>query len=100
VKGTLKMNSPIIRLEIEGMKQTIMHAMTHHMAAMDSQINAAVERACTPEAITVLIEDVARKQIAAAVTSEVENFYRYGEGRRAIKAAVIATLAKDDEDGA
>jgi hypothetical protein len=89
---------PVVRLEIEGMKHTIMHAMTQHLAHMDSDIRAAVERACKPEHISELIETTARKQIAEAVKAEIESFYRYGPGRKAVKEAVIKTLGKDIEE--
>lgn len=91
---------PIIRLEIEGMKQTIMRAMTQYMVQMDADIHAAVERACKPEHISALIEETARKEIAKAVRVEIETFYSYGPGRKAIKEAVIKTLGKEDEERA
>ena len=91
------MNTPIIRLEIEGMKHTIMHAMTQYLTQMDADIQAAVERACKPEHISALIETTAREQIAKAVKTEIESFYSYGRGRAAIKEAVLKTLAKDTE---
>lgn len=89
---------PVIRLEIEGMKHTIMHAMTQYMTQMDSDIQAAVERACKPENISALIEATAREQIAKAVKYEIESFYSYGPGRKAIKEAVIKTLGKDTDE--
>lgn len=88
------MNVPIIRLEIEGMKQTIMHSMTQYMAQMDADIQAAVERACRPEVITALIEETARREIGKAVTDSVEAFYRYGEGHAAIRDLVMTAMTK------
>jgi hypothetical protein len=88
------MNQPIIRLEIEGMKHTIMQAMTQYVAQMDSDIQAAVERACRPEVITVLIEETARREISKAVTDSVEAFYRYGEGHAVIRDIVLTSMLK------
>ena len=88
---------PVIRLEIEGMKHAVIHAMTRHLAQMDSEIQAAVEHACKPEHISALIETTARGEIAKAVKSEIENFYRYGPGRKAIKEAVVRALEEEEE---
>ena len=34
---------PIIRLEVERMKQTILHALPQHAAAMDASVQSAIE---------------------------------------------------------
>jgi len=92
------MSVPIIRIEIEGMKHTIMHAMTQYIAQMDEDIQNAVERACKPEMIADIIEPTARQEISNAVTNEVEAFYKYGPGRTAIREAVVNTLLKEGEE--
>lgn len=38
------MNVPIIRLEVERMKETIMMALADHSARIDADVQAAVER--------------------------------------------------------
>lgn len=40
---------PIIRFEIEGMRATLLQALTKYQAEMDTQIRAAVEELCKPE---------------------------------------------------
>jgi pyruvate/2-oxoglutarate dehydrogenase complex dihydrolipoamide dehydrogenase (E3) component len=91
------MNAPIIRLEIEGMKHTVMHAMTQYMYQMDADIKDAIERACRPEIILALIEKTARQEIEKAVVNEVEAFYRYGEGHAVIRDVVMASMLKARE---
>lgn len=91
------MNVPIIKIEIEGMKHTIMHAMTQYIAQMDEDIQNAIERACKPEIIATIIEETARKEISQAVANEVECFYKYGPGRTAIREAVVNSLLKEEE---
>lgn len=90
------MNIPIIRLEIEGMKQTIMHAMTQHLAQMDVDIQAAVENLCTPARILEVITATAQKEIDQVIKTEVESFYRYGKGREAVKQAVARALEREE----
>lgn len=92
------MNIPIIRLEIEGMKQTIIQAITQHTAMMDSDIQAAVDRICTPEYISSLVVDVAQKEMASAIEREIKAFYSYGEGYQAIREAVATMFTKKDEE--
>lgn len=86
---------PVIRLEIEGMKHTIMHAMTQHLAQMDADIQAVVENLCTPARILEVITTTAQKEIDQVVKAEVERFYRYGKGQEAVKQAVARALERN-----
>lgn len=57
---------PIIRIELEGFKQCLFHAFERHKLNLDEQFRLAVERACDPAAIQTLLDDEAKKHIAAA----------------------------------
>lgn len=86
---------PIIRLEVERMKETILQALPQHAAAMDASIQAAIEAYCTPENIDAVVRKVAMEALDAAVKEEVRNFFQYnGNGRKAVREAVIAHLDK------
>jgi hypothetical protein len=87
---------PIIRLEIEGMKHSVAVALTEYAARMDADVQAAIERACEPHRLVEAIQVAASKAIDDTIKSEIDTFFRYGDGRRAIKAAVEAQLSKQD----
>ena len=82
-------NVPIIRLEIERMKQTILQALPQHAVAMDEAVLSAIERYCTPENLDVVISGEVMRVIDAAVKGEVREFFLgTGAGRAAIREAV------------
>ncbi len=92
------MEFPIIRIQVEGMKHTIMLAMEQHLMKMDEDVKRAVEEACTPERVTAVIRNAAETEVKKAIESEVQNFYRSGAGRQAVRDAVAASLeARADE---
>ncbi len=87
------MNIPIIRLEIEGMKRTLMRALPEHAAEMDASVQAAVEAYCTPENIGAIIEKAVKDALDAAVKEEVRTFFQWSNpGRLAVREAVIKHL--------
>lgn len=84
---------PIIRLEIEHMKQTVFRALTQHAAAMDSSVQAAIEAYCTPENIDAVVRTAATAALDAAVKEEVRDFFQSSQpGRQAVREAVIEYL--------
>ena len=85
---------PIIRLEVERMKYSILTAMSEHLLQMDQDIQSAVDAACTPEKITAIVFDTASREIKAAIENEIRSFYAYGEGRKAIADAVRKQLGE------
>lgn len=83
---------PIVRLEVERMKSTVLHAFDEQALALDSDIRAAVEAYCTPENIANVIAISVGDILDRAVREEVEQFYHNGYGRRRVAEAVRAAL--------
>lgn len=83
---------PIVRLSIEGMKQTMLYAFSDYQIATAEEVRRALEEATTPEAIHELCLRIARQEIERAVRSEVERFYRYGSGQQAVRRQIMAML--------
>ena len=79
---------PIIRFEIEGIKRSMIIALTEHSAKMDADIISAVEEYCTPENIHSVISAYANSALDFAIKTEVDNFFRFGDGRKAVAEAV------------
>jgi hypothetical protein len=86
------MGIPIIRMEIEHMRQSIVMALTEYAARMDADIKAAVEEYCTPENLRNVISVAARNTLDAVIKEEVSNFFRYGEGRKHIAEVIREKL--------
>ena len=84
---------PIIRLEVERMKHSILRALPEHAAAMDASVQAAIEAYCTPENIDSVVRKAATEALDAAVKEEVRSFFEWSRpGRQAVREAVIHHL--------
>ena len=83
---------PIVTLRVEGMRHQIVHAFADHLKGQIAEVEAAVEKLCTPEYVAHIVDAAAREAIEAAIKSEISAFYSHGGGRQAIKDAVKAAL--------
>lgn len=101
------MNMPIIRFELEGIKHSLMVALSEYSLRMDEQLKESLERYFEPDNIRRVIEQEVWRTLDATIKEEVKNFLRYGgEGRKVIAAAVkekllnnkTYTLLDDTED--
>jgi hypothetical protein len=89
---------PIIRLEVERMKYSILQALPQHAAALDASVQAAIEAFCTPENIDSIIRGAAMEHLNAAVKEEVRDFFRESNpGRQAVREAVLQHLNEWDK---
>lgn len=89
------MNLPIITLEIQGMKNTIKAALMQQAASMDRGVQAALDKLCTEENVSRIVEDESRRQIEATLKEEVQSFFRWSNaGRAAVREAVHERLAR------
>jgi hypothetical protein len=86
------MNPPTIRIEIEGMKQTLMTMLGQRAALLSEEMQAAVDNFCTPERIQQIITETAHRQLMGIVEDEVRSFFAYGAGRRTIQQAMQKKL--------
>lgn len=85
---------PIIKLELQGMRHAVMHAFTRHQIEMDAHVQAAMDAYCSPENIKRVVDTAVAREIESAIQSEVEKFYKYGAGRKAVAAAVAEALSQ------
>ena len=86
------MQLPIIRLEVEGMRRTISAALAEHAVQMDEDIRQAVDEYCTPENLRMVVKNAAWVHLQAAIKEEVKAFFSYGDGRKAVAAAVKESI--------
>jgi hypothetical protein len=86
------MNIPVVRLELQGIKQTLLVALADQQQAIDADVKEAIDRFCEPEHLKKAVMDAATAAIKRTVQEEVESFFKYGNGRKAIKEAVQESL--------
>lgn len=89
----MNISPPIIRLEVEHMKHAMLAACSQYLVQLDEQVQAAVQKACTVENITRVVEQAADDAISKTIKEEIESFFRFGDGRRVIKDAVEKQLS-------
>lgn len=87
---------PIIRLEIEGMKHAISTALSEHAAKMDKDVQDAIQSYCAPDNIRRIISQAANKALSDTIREEVDAFFRYGEGRKIVAAAIKEKILKNE----
>ena len=89
------MNIPIIRLEVQGMKHTLLTALSQHSVEMEASVQQAVENFCTEKNLTAIVNDAVKYEMDMAVREEVRNFFGFGKaGRRAVKEAILEHLKR------
>lgn len=88
---------PIIRLELEGVKHTLNVMLVEYADIINSEIRDAVDKFCTPDNLQQIIDQQVEISISAAVKDEINEYFRYGAGRAAVRKAVLAALPKEGE---
>lgn len=92
------MNLPIIRLEVEGMRHSICRALSEYALQIDEQMQGAVKEYCTPENLGKIIRTEADRVLTDVIKTEVDNYFRFGKGREAVRKAVQDSLLKNEFD--
>ena len=98
------MNSiPVIELRIRSMEDQVIHAIALRQDEIEEQIKEGVERALA-HAPDVIV-NAAMEEATKSIKTQVESYFRYGEGYKAIKTAVenslaplVAALSKRESD--
>ena len=89
------MSIPIIRLEIEGMKRTVITALSDYKIEWDEMVKKSVESYCSEENIRNVINEAVRIEIDKVIKDAVHEYYNYGnEGSKIISDIVIKKLRK------
>lgn len=83
---------PVVSVELEGMKLHLKHAIAERQGWLDEWLEEQLNELLTPERLEADLKRQARDIVDRIVREEVERFYRYGNGRERIRAAVEAEL--------
>ncbi len=87
---------PAVRFTIEGLKTKVLHAVSMLTDEMDFAIQAQVEKAIAE----FNWEREVRQLTVTCIRSQLEHYFKYGEGYTQIKSAIESGFAdKSDKKG-
>ena len=84
---------PMVRIEIDSMKHSILKAITDTNSSFTKDLEPAIERAIQ----SYDWEGKIKLEVHDAIAKAVARFYSYGSGYDAIEAAVFSTLEKTNK---
>lgn len=85
-------STPLVRLEVDYMKHSILHAFSEHQMKLDKDVKRAVERFCAPGNVTAIVNAEVERSLKSAIETEIHDFFAYGAGRHFIAAQVRKKL--------
>jgi len=85
---------PVLRLTLNHMKHAIQMALMAYSGELDQMLTQAIEDYCTPENLTQIVNEQVHRTIPQIIQEAVERYYRYGEGREEVRAAIETFFAK------
>jgi len=88
------MNLPIVKIELSGMRQQVLHAFSDWQLQQDAMVRTAVEQVCTPENVQRLLNETVANELNNLIRESAESFFKYGEGREFVEHLVIAKLSQ------
>lgn len=89
MSNTPKESFPVVRLELESMRHSILHAFSETQLKTDELVKAVVSRVCTPEYIEQKLQTEVYRALDDAISKEVDRFFRYtSEGQEIVQKAV------------
>jgi len=87
---------PLIKIEVETMKQSMVHAFSQQMLNLDELFKAALDDACQPEKVQAILTEAANKYTQEALKLETERYFLFGVGRKFIADSVKEKLDKEE----
>jgi hypothetical protein len=85
---------PVIKLEVERMRQTMLMHLSEHAAKVDADLRAAVDKFLAEGHVTRIINETAAAQLTRTIEEETRKFFSYGEGGRIIREVVNDALTQ------
>ena len=90
------MNMPIIRIEVEQMKHSMLHAFNQTQMEISEEVKRALDRACAPELIQQHINEVAHRVIKEATQTAIERWWAMSaEGQKLVQEAVAKRMDEE-----
>ena len=89
------MSVPIIKIEVEHMRQQMLHAFSDHLVNLSADFKVAIEAACSPDKVQALLTEAAARYLNEAIQTETKSFFLYGEGRKLVAEHIKQRFIKD-----
>lgn len=80
----MSIEMPIIRLELQAMKNTVMH----HLGGMHTEIEKYVDAEIDKAICAFDFEGIVREVIKQQLRKTIESYFEYGQGRQDLEDAV------------
>ena len=88
---------PVIKLEVERMKHTLLMMINDETLRLDEQLKAAVEAYCSEGNLTRVINEYVNVQMKRAIEDAVQQFYQWGPGKKLVAEVVYTKLIAEHE---
>lgn len=82
-----------LRLELESLRYSISHHLNAHHGQIAEKVKEALESYLSEEHIVQRIDAAIEKTVPQIIHEEVDDFFRNGGGRDAIKSSLQAALS-------
>lgn len=79
---------PILKLELAGFRQTMMHALADYQGEISRCVSDQVSNIVTTEYFEGFIKSQVRETVQRSVKDAIESYFMYGEGRKMIDEVV------------
>lgn len=76
---------PVVRITLQGMEQTVCHAMTQYLVEMDADVQQAVSDAVMAFDYRGEVQRMATDAIRNAIKRAIESEFSYGNAYKAIE---------------
>ena len=85
---------PKIRLDIDGMRYSVVHAFAQHNREIEEYLDAEVKRFIESYDYRAAVAKVMSSVLEQTITDTLRRHFEFGPGRKAIEDAVQSSLEK------
>lgn len=86
------MNTPMIRLEIDHMKQCMIHAFTDFQMNQDTMFKRVIDETLKPEVVEAVLREATERHMKDAIEEATKSFFHYGAGHEIVREMVAKRL--------
>ena len=88
---------PIIKLELTHLKHNVMAHIVSHSDEVNKFIESSLDEILTSEHLKDHIHEQTRFAVKEAVTNSINNYFKYGDGKKIIADSVMAMFNQRNE---
>ena len=91
-------NLPIIKLEVEHLRQCVVHAFAEQQIQYDKIFKQVLQEATTQEAVVQAVRDAVRTELRTKVQEAVKKFFSWGSPGYSIIYELIQRKLREDKE--